>query len=254
MAIKTFNSATKISSVLILTILLLVVIAAFSFKQLKPTREIATPVSLPNQQNLPDEISPEGVKDLAASNKPFLLVNADDYDPKSLSEPGPIRLIYYTTTPAVRAAKNLTRQDREVTPTDFKEANKQNSQRLQGTPIEWQRTGLAFSRNPIPMQVLKISPVQLSESIQDGVNLQIIDVRPVVPGLSNETPFPKAFRWMPHEVITNLPKLSKDKWIVLVGLSSEDVQPIAFELFQKGYVLTAFLEGGYPAWVSATGR
>jgi len=163
-------------------------------------------------------------------------------------------LIYYTTTTSVQTAKNLTRLDRQAKPTDASNVNKQNSQRLKGTPTEWLRMGLIFPRNPIPMQVLKLTANQLSESIKDGVDLQIIDLRPSLPGHTEESPFQQAFRWMPHEVISNSPKLSKDKWTVLVGLSSEDEQPFAFELFKKGYVLTAFLEGGYPAWISATSR
>lgn len=247
------RSATKIGFLAIVLILLL--LAVF---YIRPTAkmETATPetIQTPISQHLPEEITPEGVKELMTGNTPFLLVNADDYDPNSRSELGPTRLIYYTPTPSVRAAKNLTRQDRDTKPTGFSDAIKQNSQRLIGTPIEWQRMGLIFPRNPIPMQTLKISAGQLSEAIKDRVDLQIIDLRPVVPGQSDESPFPQALRWMPHEVLTNLSKLSKEKWTVLVGFSSADEQPIAFELFRKGYVLSAFLEGGYPAWVSATGR
>jgi len=251
------NSTTKIGSLLIVLILLLLAIGFTIFMQPEPIiKEVATPetAQVPVTQNLPEEVTPEGVKELISSNTPFLLVNAENYNPESHSAPGLTRLIYYTTTPSIRSAKKMTRQDRESNPTGFSDVIKQNSQRLIGTPIEWQRMGLIFSHNPIPMQPLKITPSQLSESIKDAVDLQIIDLRPVAPGLTDETPFPQALRWMPHEVLNNLPKLSKEKWTVLVGLSSEDEQPIAFELFQKGYVLTAVLEGGYPAWVSATGR
>ena len=247
----------KIGSLLIVLVLLLLAIGVTIFMQSEP--DIKKPVTSetpqpPVLQNLPEEITPEGVQELISSNTPYLLVNAGDYNPQSNLSPGLTRLIYYTTIPSIRSAKNLVRQDRQSKPTGSSDAIKQNSQRLIGTPVEWQRLGLIFSTNPITTQPQKITAIQLSESIKDAVDLQIIDLRPVIPGQTEVTPFPQALRWMPHEVLTNLPKLSKEKWTVLVGLSGEDEQPIAFELFQKGYVLTTVLEGGYPAWVSAIDR
>jgi len=257
MDIQFSNSPTKIGSLLIVLILLLLAIGFTIFMQSEPAiKKPVTPeaAQVPVSQNLPEEITPEGVQELISSNTPYLLVNAGDYNPKSYSSPGLTRLIYYTTTPSIRSAQKLARQDRQSNPTDSLDAIKQNSQRLTGTPIEWQRLGLIFPNNPIPTQPQKITAIQLSESIKDAVDLQIIDLRPVTPRLTEVAPFPQAFRWMPHEVLNNLPKLSKEKWTVLIGLGNEDVQPIAFELFQKGYVLTAVLEGGYPAWVSAIDR
>ncbi|MDD5412885.1 MAG: hypothetical protein PHF31_16020 [Methylobacter sp.] len=113
---------------------------------------------------------------------------------------------------------------------------------------------MTFVKSPLPTKPQPITPRQLSEAIKDNIDLQIIDFRPVTPGVSETTPFPQALRWMPHEALSNLPKLSKERWMVLIGIGSEDVQPIAFEFFQKGYVLTTFLDGGYPAWVNATDR
>jgi hypothetical protein len=106
----------------------------------------------------------------------------------------------------------------------------------------------------MPTKPQSITPRQLSEAIKDDVDLQIIDFRPLTLGISEITPFPNALRWMPHEALDNLSKLSKEKWIVLIGMSSDVIQPLAFEFFQKGYVLTTVLDGGYPAWVNAADR
>ena len=131
---------------------------------------------------------------------------------------------------------------------------KLNSQRLTGTPIEWQRLGLTFFKNPLPTAPQLITPRQLSEAIKDGADLQLIDLRPITPGVSEATPFPQAYRWMPHEIQSNVAKLSKEKWIVLMGYSNEGMQPMAFELFQRGYLLTAVLDGGYPGDVPRIGN
>jgi rhodanese-related sulfurtransferase len=209
---------------------------------------------IPDTQQIPEEITPEGVVALIRENTPFLLINADDTNFQIPSSPGPARLIYYTTTPSFRSAQELVTKDRQSKPTSFLDAIKLNSQRLTGTPLEWQRLDLTFLNEPIFMQPLLVSPRQLSEAIKDGVDLQVIDVRSVTPGVSEASSFPRVFRWMPHEVLENLSKLSKEKWTVLIGYTSEDVQPIAWELFEKGYLLTAILDGGYPAWVNATDR
>jgi rhodanese-related sulfurtransferase len=129
-----------------------------------------------------------------------------------------------------------------------------HSQRLTGTPVEWQHLGLNFLNSPFHTQPQPITARQLSEAIKDNVDLQLIDIRSVTPGISEVSSFPQALHWMPHEVLNNLQKLSKEKWVVLIGYSNADTQPIAFELFQRGYLLTSFLDGGYPAWVVAVDR
>jgi hypothetical protein len=221
----------------------------------KPTKQ-ASPqpiASLVGVEKVPEAITPEGIKALISDNKPYLLVNADDPNPQTQIQ-GPIRVIYYNLNPSYRSAQTRVNKDREIDPNDPTRAIKPVSQRLTGTPLEWKRLGLPFQPTPIFEQPLKISPKQLSESIKDNVDLQIIDLRPVTPGDAAELSFPQVLRWMPHEVLTNVTKLSKEKWTVLVGIGNEDAQPIAFELSQKGYALTTVLEGGYPAWVNATDR
>jgi rhodanese-related sulfurtransferase len=222
---------------------------------IKPTKPPAAPLgaAIRNTPQLPEAITPEGVKALTGGNTPYILVNADD--PKQqVQSPGPVRLIYYTTTPSYRSAQKLLGQDRQTATIGVSDSLKAESQRLTGTPVEWQRLGLPITSNPQPTQAQTLTPKLLSEAIKDSVDLQIIDLRPVIPSETEASPFPNALRWMPHEVISNIPQLSKEKWIVLVGLASEDAKPIAFELFKNGFVLTTVLDGGYPAWVNAVDR
>jgi rhodanese-related sulfurtransferase len=207
-----------------------------------------------NAQQLPEEITPEGVADLSKDNTPFLLINADIPYPENLASPGPARLIYFTTTPSYRSAQNRVSLDRQSKPTGFLDSMKLNSQRLMGTPVEWQRLNLTFLKSPYPTAPQFITPRQLSEAIKDGIDLQLIDFRPMTPGADDISPFPHALRWMPDETLNNLDKLSKEKWIVLVGFSNEWTQQLASQLFKKGYLLTVVLDGGYPAWVNATDR
>ena len=207
-----------------------------------------------NTEKLPEAITPEGVKILIDDNKPHILINADDPNQQNQIQ-NPIRAIYYTLNPSYRTAQTRVTKDRQIDPNNpMVQAIRSDSQRLTGTPLEWKRLGLPLPPNSIPEQPLKITPKQLSEAIKDNVDLQIIDLRPVDPVGNTVSPFPNALRWMPREVLKNMSKLSKEKWTVLVGIAGEDAQPIAYELFQQGHVLTTVLEGGYPAWVNATDR
>lgn len=41
----------------------------------------------------------------------------------------------------------------------------------------------------------------------------------------------------------------------MIGYTTKEVQPLAWELFQKGYLLVTVLDGGYPAWeMQRTGK
>lgn len=214
----------------------------------------AQPIApLPGSENLPDTITPEGVKALNTANTPYVLVNADDPS-KFIETPGPVRLVYYTLTPSYHSAQAKVSQDRQTIGTDLGNVMKIASQRLTGTPLDWQRLGLPIQPSPLPEHVTIISPKQLSEAIKDDTDLQILDLRPVIPEETKESTFPNALRLMPHEVMQNSTKLSKDKWLVLVGIDGQDANLIAFDLFQKGFVLTTVLEGGYQAWVGSTDR
>jgi hypothetical protein len=207
-----------------------------------------------NQQQYPDTISPEEVVALINIKAPFILINADDPQLQIPTSPGPTRLIYYTTSPSIRSALKLVAEDRRSKPTGFTDAIKLNSQRLTGTPLEWQRLQLPLVNNPLPTRPSLISPQELAEVIKEGVDLQIVDLRPIMPGSHEDTLFPKAHRWMPHEVLNNSTKLSKEKWTVLIGFNNEPTQLIAWELFKKGFLLMTVLDGGYQAWIKTTNR
>jgi rhodanese-related sulfurtransferase len=204
---------------------------------------------------LPLEISPEGVKALIGSNTPFILLDADRISQTGGLPPGLMRRIYYTTTPSFRSAQRLAAQDIKGRSSSSLDASSSDSgsQRLTGTPLEWHRLGLPFAQNPFPVRPAQITPRQLSEAIKDGVDLQIIDLMPAV-STADASSFPQAFHWLPHQVESNLPKLSKQRWVVLIDGGNRVAQPIAEQLFQQGYLLITVLEGGYPAWVSATDR
>lgn len=242
----------------IVLILLLLVLGFYFVNRLALNEQKVTKtetVEIPDVRQIPEEITPEGVAALIKENTPFLLIDADDTSSQIPSSPGPARLIYYTTTPSFRSAQELVRKDRRSRPTSFLDAIKLNSQRLTGTPLEWLRLDLTLLNEPSFTQPLLVSPRQLSEAIKDGVDLQIIDIRSVTPEESEISPFPQVFRWLPHEISGNLAKLSKEKWIVMIGYTTKEVQPLAWELFQKGYLLVTVLDGGYPAWeMQRTGK
>lgn len=210
-------------------------------------------VGTPPGSSLPEVISPEGVNELVKTHVPHALVNADQYEPEAFDAPGPIRLIYYTTTPSDRAARRRVAADRKIVPQAISTAMKPGSQRLAGTPAVWHRKGLVFSQPVIPDQVMEISPAQLTEAIEDKSGIQIIDLRPQIPDTAVDSAFPDAYRWLPDELFNHLDTLNKDQWIVLVGLSDIDAKLLAFELFRKDFMLTAVLKGGYPAWIAYTG-
>ena len=254
MSIKHLTSSWTVRIALILVFL---AIGFYIF--IRPTinvEKVAKPkiAELTNVQLLPEQISPEGVVALNSENTPFILIDADNPYPEDLSSPGPARLIYYTKTPSYRSAQERVRQDRESKPTGFLDSIKLNSQRLTGTPVEWQRLNLIFLKSPYPTDAQLISPRQLSEAIKDDIDIQVIDFRPVTPGVNEVSPFPHALRWMPDQIPNNLDKLSKEKWTVLIGFDNAWTQQIASQLFQKGYLFTVVLDGGYLAWVNATDR
>lgn len=201
----------------------------------------------------PLEISPEGVQKLGATNTPFVLLDADERDTSRSAANAPIRRIYYTLGPWSRSAQNKVQQDRKANAGANPEAEKFASQRLAGTPLDWVNVGLKFDRSPLPSRPLSISPKQLGDAIKDGVDLQIIDLRPVDAG-SEASLVPGARRVLPHQLDNDPGLLAKQRWIVLVDAGNRVAQPFADRLFAKGYVLIAVLDGGYPAWVEATDR
>ncbi|MDR1529859.1 MAG: hypothetical protein LBS40_05620 [Burkholderiales bacterium] len=214
---------------------------------------------------LPLEITPEGLFTLKkAGNIPFVLIDADQltFIPERDDR---IRRIYYTPRISTRAAKNAVLQDRR------RQRNRadhtiQPSQRLTGTPTEWEQFDIEELK-VIPKKPLLVTPKELSEAIKDEVDLQIIDLRPPEkPALASTSafksdpqksagyPFPKALSLMPHQIESALPEISKKRWLIIIDDGHHEAQIIADQLFQQKFMLIGILDGGYPAWVTATDR
>lgn len=198
---------------------------------------------------LPTDISPEGVLGLIQQGMPFILVDAENSTASAPRAGHDVRTIYYTRGPSGRAAHDQVMRERNAHPSTSSDADVPMSQRLTGTPAEWVRLGLPFSVPPQPMQPLLVSPVALAQSIKDGVDLQLIDVR-----ASTDAAFPQALRLMPHELEAAPAALSKRRWTILIDNGDRAAQPLAERLFAQGYSLVAVLDGGYPAWVQTTDK
>lgn len=203
----------------------------------------------------PIEISPEGTQALLSTGKPFLLIDAEQSGGVVAGGGAQTRVIYYTQGPSFRAAQTRAVQDRSTASDANRDAVNVASQRLTGTPLDWRRLGLKFSRDPLPLKALELTPRQLSEALKDGADLQIVDLRPTSDPAALVVPFtPEALRLMPHQVEAELPKLSKQRWLVFVDGGDGIGASIAQTSFGHGYVLATSLRGGYPAWTAATDR
>jgi len=209
----------------------------------------------PGSSSTPIEISPEGVQALLGTSQPFLLADAEQPGGVKAGGSAQTRVIYYTQGPSFRAAQVRAVQDRSTASGANQNAVKFASQRLIGTPLDWRRLGLKFSLDPVPAKALELTPRQLSEALKDGADLQIVDLRPTSDPAVPVTPFtPEALRLMPHQVEAELPKLSKQRWLVFVDGGDGIGASIAQASFHHGYPLATSLKGGYPAWTAATDR
>lgn len=200
---------------------------------------------------LPFEISPEGVRELIKGGVAFALIDAGDAGRTSVRAEENVRHIYYTRGPSSRNASERVFSDRRNrAPKSGDTAG--GSQRLAGTPLDWRRLALPLPANFVPERPLPLTAGQLSESIRDGVDLQVVDLRPRQ--LTGGDPFPKSMPLMPHELFEKPSLLSKERWIVLVDDDGRAAQPVAEHLFRQGYPLVTILDGGYAAWIQFTGR
>jgi rhodanese-related sulfurtransferase len=209
----------------------------------------------PGSSSTPIEISPEGVQALLSASQPFLLADAEQPGGVKVGDGAQIRFIYYTQGPSFRAAQVRAVQGRNTASGASQDAVKFASQRLTGTPLDWRRMGLKFSLDPVPAKALELTPRQLSEALKDGADLQIVDLRPTSDLAAPVAPFtPEALRLMPHQFEAELPKLSKQRWLVFVDGGDGIGASIAQASFRHGYLLATSLKGGYPAWTAATDR
>lgn len=199
------------------------------------------------------KISPEEAQSLQRSGIGFVLINAEEESSeKGRIGAGEIRRIYYTRAPSFRSAQSLAQKDRR----DFQTGSLAQSRYLSGTPLDWRSLSLPFGEDPVPSEPIEVSPRTLSEAIKDGVDLQVIDLRPVSPGISAAalSSVPDAQRLLPHEVDSESTELSKLRWIVLIDDGDRIAKPLAERLFRRGYSLVTILQGGFPAWMRATDK
>lgn len=195
------------------------------------------------------EITPEGVLELAASRTPYLLVDADADTPHAPAS-GPVRIIYYTRTPAFRSAQLLALRDGNAAPAAVKA-----SQRLTGTPLDWERLKLPIGQPFDQSDPIPLTPRQLSQAMRDEVDIQIIDLRPSPVGETQSVAeFANALRILPDQLSTESTKLSKQRWTVVVDGAGGISRNVAGELQKQGFRLATYLAGGYSAWIAATDR
>lgn len=195
------------------------------------------------------EITPEGVLALGASGTPYLLFDADTNTPHAPAS-GPVRIIYYTRTPAFRSAQLLALRDRNAAP-----AALEASQRLTGTPLDWERLKLPLGQPFNQSDPIPLTPRQLSQALRDEVDIQVIDLRPSPLGeAQGVAEFANALRILPDQLSAESKKLSKQRWTVVVDGTNETSRSNALELKKQGFLLASFLAGGHTAWVAAKDR
>lgn len=197
------------------------------------------------------EISPEGVRELIKNSVAFILIDADDAGDASVRVGEGVRSVYYTRGPSFRSAYERVSKDRRSS-VQKPGGARGLSQRLVGTPLEWARLALPLPSNLVPERPLTLTAKQLSESLKDGADLQIVDLRPRIS--TGMLPFPKSMSLMPHELVEMPTTFSKERWLVLVDDDGLTSPPIAEHLFLQGYPLVTTLVGGYVEWVKFTGR
>ena len=195
------------------------------------------------------EITPEGVLALSTAGKAYLLVDADS-DRSCAPSSGAVRVIYYTRTPAFRSAQLLALRDRNAAPDAL-----EPSQRLTGTPLDWERLKLSIGQPFELADPTPLTPQQLAQAIRDEVDIQIIDLRPLLSAEQQGiTEFADSLRILPDQLSAESRKLSKKRWTVVVDGAGAISRNAAEELQVQGFRLAGYLAGGYSAWAVAKDR
>ncbi|SOD51609.1 hypothetical protein [Pseudoxanthomonas wuyuanensis] len=195
---------------------------------------------------LPLDITPEGVAELLRSGAPFQLVDVDrQREPVAL--PAEARIIYYSSTPASGHARAAALRNRS-------ERASQSSQRLMGTPVEWNRLKLPLAEPFDLNEPIALSPQILAQALRDGTDLLIVDVRGNAKGPDAVQPFADALALLPNQVATHSATFPKHAWVVVVDDGGIIAPQIARSLNGDGLSLVAYLQGGYVAWQTSADR
>lgn len=185
-----------------------------------------------------EAISPEATRHLQVTHAPIVLVNADR-DVLQLAPDEQINLVFYSRTPTAQAARNAAEAAMAGGVT--------KARWLAGTPVDWEREKLGITAagdgEPLPVGVK-----DLAAALKDGAEFQLVDVRP--PERFKEGHLAGARHAMPHEIDAAVAKISKARWTILIGDETDLAQSLARDLYRKGYVLSGWLDGGYPAWMA----
>lgn len=185
-----------------------------------------------------EAISPEATRHLQTTRVPVALIDAD----RGVPQPGPdshTHLVFYSRTPTAHAARSAA--DAAVA------AGVTNARWLAGTPFDWERARLGISA-PADGEPVAVGVKELAAALKDGAEFQFLDVRP--PEQFEEGHLPGARHSMPHEIDAAVTKVSKARWTILIGDETDLAQSLARDLYRKGYVLSGWLDGGYPAWMA----
>jgi len=185
-----------------------------------------------------EAISPEATRHLQATRAPVALIDADrgalPMDPDPLTH-----LVFYSRTPTADSARRAA--EAAVA------AGVSNARWLAGTPLDWEREKLGIS-TVIDGAPVAVGVKELAAALHEGAQFQLLDVRP--PEQFEQGHLTGARHSMPHEIDAALAKASKARWIILIGDETDLARSLAQDLYRKGYVLSGWLDGGYPAWMA----
>lgn len=195
---------------------------------------------------LPLDITPEGVAELLKSGAPFQLVDVDrQRDPVAL--PVEARIVYYSSTPASGHARAAALRNRS-------ERSSQSSQRLMGTPVEWDRLKLPLAEPFDLNEPIALSPQILAQALRDGTDLLVVDVRGNANAPDAVQPFAGALALLPDQVAAHSTTFPKYAWVVVVDDGGIIAPQLAKSLNDDGMHLVAYLQGGYAAWLASADR
>lgn len=184
-------------------------------------------------------ISPAAAQDDVMAGRPILFIDAASESPLPPPQ-ADLKRVYYSSSLSIRAATNAVRRDQNQGLT---------AQRLTGTPLDWAEHDLNFSLN-LRSKPSLVTANELAEAFADEVDVQIVDLRGASENVGTSSVSASALRLLPHEFEAALSEISRRRWLVLVDGGNGVANSLAQLASERGYVLVAVLEGGYPAWIA----